>query len=830
MPNLRRIVSISFLTFFALMQTPKLRASAYDAHPKLVVLVVIDQFPGDSLESYRTGFTGRGFLLFLDHGAYFEDCYYDYANTETAPGQAALGTGAYSSGNGIASDSWWDLSRNKQHPVTSVEDERYHLIGLPANSPPAPGASPLNLRASTLGDSLRLATQGQAKVFGISLRDRAAILAAGYSANGAFWVDPASGSFITSSYYMTALPDWAVAFNSSGRAGQALQEAGGAGTANFLQNVGRSPAANSYELDFARALISGEQLGKNSVTDMLVISLSGSDLSGHQSGFDSPQEEQTGEIDDLDQQLDSFFTWLDKNIPGGLANVWIALSADHGISPVAGQAAILGLPAAEIDVKKLTANLNEAMNNKFSPGENIPYMLSQQTLPYLALNEPSFEVAGINEQEAEQAVQRALPAAFASLAPPAGATLAPPAAAAAPSQENEPSGSATAPAPASGASGSAPASPPGKAPVPAGGEAPAPAPEKPPASKTGPSAAAPAGGAAQKGPSQTTQKAPATATQPPSQQTQNQTAAPASSQGKETAGGAKGPETAGALAAGKAGAPTAGQAPPSAPQKAKPPAAGEAPSPGAKAGTPAAPPSEAAEKEAGQAAQKAPAAAPQNPTRQAPSAAQNQAPGAAPNQEKQTPGSAAAPETAGAPVQPPAPPPPVRFQPIPTLVRSYTRQQLASGELPPTDWGRLLAHSYSPNGGWYVMAIPAAFQAAALSQGTTNFSPWSYDRHVPLAFYGAPFTPGIYHGRVQPVDMAATLASLLGINQPSASIGEVLTQAIHRVPATPAARTPRRRREHEPARTTTASPRAGSSQTEKKAPAPAPAKKEPAPR
>jgi arylsulfatase A-like enzyme len=114
-------------------------------------------------------------------------------------------------------------------------------------------------------------------------------------------------------------------------------------------------------------------------------------------------------------------------------------------------------------------------------------------------------------------------------------------------------------------------------------------------------------------------------------------------------------------------------------------------------------------------------------------------------------------------------------------VHTYTREQLASGVLPPSEWGRLLAHSYSPSGGWYVMVIPAAYQMERLRAGTTHFSPWSYDQHVPLAFYGAPFTPGIYHGRVQPVDLAATLASLLGINQPSASVGKVLTQAIHTV-------------------------------------------------
>jgi hypothetical protein len=150
--------------------------------------------------------------------------------------------------------------------------------------------------------------------------------------------------------------------------------------------------------------------------------------------------------------------------------------------------------------------------------------------------------------------------------------------------------------------------------------------------------------------------------------------------------------------------------------------------------------------------------------------------------------------SAAAPVTPPAPPP-VRQPVIPAIVHTYTRDQLASGLLPPSEWGLLLAHSYTPNGGWYVMVIPEAYQMQTLSNGgTTHFSPWSYDRHVPLGFYGAPFTPGIYHGRVQPVDLAATLASLLGVNQPSASVGNVLTQAIHTVPSLPntrAARTPR---------------------------------------
>src|ERR1700723_570946 len=116
---------------------PVVPSSAYNDHPKLAIILVIDQFRGDYLDRWRADFKGKGFDLFLEHGAYFPDCYYDYANTKTAPGHATIGTGAYSDGHGISSNDWWDLSRNQQRPVSSVEDERYKMVGLPASNIPA---------------------------------------------------------------------------------------------------------------------------------------------------------------------------------------------------------------------------------------------------------------------------------------------------------------------------------------------------------------------------------------------------------------------------------------------------------------------------------------------------------------------------------------------------------------------------------------------------------------------------------------------------------------------------------------------------------------------
>jgi predicted AlkP superfamily pyrophosphatase or phosphodiesterase len=565
---------LSILLLMLGLVPPQARAAAYDAHPKLVVVIVIDQFRGDYLDRYRADFKPNGFRLFEDKGAVFTDCYYDYANTTTAPGHATIATGAYSDGHGISDNQWWDLDRNTKRPVSSVEDDRYVEIGDAAtcSSKDCTGASPRNLMASSVGDELRLATEGQAKVFGVSLKDRAAILASGSTANGAFWIDPVSGHFVTSSFYMTALPQWAKDFNSSDEPQQAITAAGLTSASNFYEQVGQTPAANTYELDFAKALIQGEQLGKHNVTDLLMVSLSANDIEGHRFGPDSPQEHQM--VDALDADLDSFFTWLDKYLDGGLGNAVIALTADHGVAPTVQVASTLGLPAANIRMDALIANLNEAINAKFSPGDKIAYVLPHQSLPYLSLDSTRFDRAGVNEQEAEEAVRDAFPAALAKLA---GVAF-----------------------------------------------------QKQPASPK--------------------------ATMPDSM---------------------------------------------------------------------------------------------------TPAGAGNAAPASA----------AAAPHRDAAP---------------PTLAHIYTRVQLAKGEYPNSEFGQLLAHSYSRNGGWYVMAILEAFQMdVADPTHTTHYSPYSYDRHVPLAFYGAPFAHGTYHTRVAPVDLAATLASLLGIDQPSSSVGRVLTLALH---------------------------------------------------
>ncbi len=284
------------LAVLILLPVPANFASAYNAHPKLVVVIVIDQFRGDYLERYHDQFAEGGFRLLLDHGANFTDCNYDYANTRTAPGHATLFTGAYSNGHGIAANEWWDPKKKRM--VTSVEDDDTRLVGMPADQvrdqvkpdqvKDKAGASPHNLLADTLGDELKLATQGKARVFSLSLKDRAAILPGGFAADAAYWIDAKSGAWITSTYYRPDLPKWAQEFNSANRAAKywdrdwkstdgavlrstAHRKNKDGSEAGFSDVVGSTPFANEYELEFAKELVVYEKLGTGEATDLLTI-------------------------------------------------------------------------------------------------------------------------------------------------------------------------------------------------------------------------------------------------------------------------------------------------------------------------------------------------------------------------------------------------------------------------------------------------------------------------------------------------------------------------------------------------------------------------------
>ncbi|HJW98765.1 MAG TPA: alkaline phosphatase family protein [Terriglobales bacterium] len=419
---------LPFLLIFCLLSHAF--PSAYQNRPKLIVVIIIDQFRADYLERYYDRFGEGGFRLLMDHGANFSDCHYDYANTHTAPGHATLFTGAYSDGHGIGGNEWWDPALRKV--VTSVEDSRYQTLK-PGGSNET-GVSPHNLLADTIGDELRLATAGKSRVFGISFKDRAAVLPAGYSGNAAYWIDHDDGGWETSSYYMKSLPQWVVSFVASGPTkkylnrewngadGSVLDTTAPATNAagqpvGFYDLVGKTPFANDYEFDFAKELIRQEKLGGGPTTDLLSISLSANDILGHRVGPDSPKMAAMAVA--LDRQFADFFAFLQQQL--GKENVWVALSADHGIAPVVEQAQAIHVPASRLDSAGMAQQINLKLAQRFpqftggprclrpedarrTHRENTPDFVAAMSWPIAYLCKDDFDALKIGEAEAEQMV------------------------------------------------------------------------------------------------------------------------------------------------------------------------------------------------------------------------------------------------------------------------------------------------------------------------------------------------------------------------------------------------------------------------------------------
>ncbi|MGI4749078.1 MAG: alkaline phosphatase PafA [Janthinobacterium lividum] len=350
------LLCASFATTSFAQKKTSVTASTSLPRPKLMIGLVVDQMRWDYLYRYYDRYQSGGFKRMLNEGFSCENTLIDYIPTVTAAGHTCIYTGSVPAIHGIAGNDFIIQATGKS--IYCTEDSTVKTVGSSSN---AGEMSPRNLLASTVTDELRLATNFRSKVIGIALKDRGGILPAGHTANAAYWFDDVSGNWITSTYYMKDLPQWVKNFNDQKLAQKYLKqdwntlypiqtylqseadnnkhEGAFPGTATptfpvktsvmMTKGVGSirtTPYGNSLTLDLAKAAVENEQLGKNTVTDFLAVSLSSTDYIGHQFGPNSVEVEDT--YLRLDRDLASFFTYLDTKV--GKGNYTVFLSADHG--------------------------------------------------------------------------------------------------------------------------------------------------------------------------------------------------------------------------------------------------------------------------------------------------------------------------------------------------------------------------------------------------------------------------------------------------------------------------------------------------------------------
>ena len=414
--------------------------------PKLILQITVDQLRGDMPRSVFDRLGKGGFRYLYEKGIVYENAHHRHANTETVVGHATLATGADPADHGMIGNIWFDKELNRV--VYNIEDDRYPLIGegggVDKNAELDPtqklagtdGRSPTAILTTTFSDELALRTNGQAKIFGVSVKDRGAVTMAGH-AGKAFWFSKAKGEFISSTYYYDAYPQWVNAWNQkkvplayAGTNWELMKDKskytygdfddmpyetnlpgygvvfphpfGKADGKMFTTLLTCSPAGDELCLKFAEELVVKEDLGKDDIPDYLSISFSSTDYVGHIFGPSSLESEDN--LLRLDRTLSELFAFIDKQV--GLKNTLIVLSADHGAAAVPAQLNAFGIDAQYFAPDKLDKEKAiENIKSKYGIAEEL---ISGFNHPYIYLNNEIIRKHKLDVNEVSRAIAEEL--------------------------------------------------------------------------------------------------------------------------------------------------------------------------------------------------------------------------------------------------------------------------------------------------------------------------------------------------------------------------------------------------------------------------------------
>ena len=403
------------------------------AQPKLVVVLVVDGLPQEQVTRYRDQFGQGGLRRLIEQGAWFSDAHQAHGITVTAIGHSAVLSGAYPYQHGVIGNNWIDPVTRQS--VYCTEDSAHKYIG--EETKPDDGTSPAKLRVTTLGDELRYGTGSQAKVITVSGKDRGAILLAGKTGTAYMYMEK-TGNFASSTYYMQQHPQWVQRYQAgkpqdryygkswtplladSAYANDARDDIvparpgarntfpfsyysdSGSLDADYYSRLKSGPFLDELTLEFARAAVDGEQLGRNpaGVPDILGVSLSAHDYVNHAYGPESRMSHD--HLQRLDRMLAGFFADLDKKV--GMDNVLVVLTADHGFANVPEFNETRGIPAKRIDGAQLVANLNQHLAGALG----VDKLVTTHSLPNIYLDYALAEKNGIGRVKLEDEASRFL--------------------------------------------------------------------------------------------------------------------------------------------------------------------------------------------------------------------------------------------------------------------------------------------------------------------------------------------------------------------------------------------------------------------------------------
>ncbi len=403
--------------------------------PRLVIGIVVEQLKFDQLEKYREKLGDNGIKKLINEGTYFKNASFDYMLTQSAPGHATISTGTEPSFHGITSDNWYLPLRNEL--IYCTRDIDVNPVG---GSFESGLNSPVNLQASTFSDELEMATNQRAKVFGIGLKDNSAILSTGHSADGVFWFDNTTGTWMTSTYYNDSLPGWVMDFNAMNYAESYLNDVwnlfrplndyagclsdsnkfeAGFNSLNYFPYdlkklrgkvilsprndfalLRETPFGNSLTTSFAIRLIEKEKLGKDDITDYLSICYAATDNIGHRFGPSSV--EMADAILRLDNDIKNLLSYVNDSV--GKKNVLIYFTSAHGVSEIPAVLQSYRIPAGYFRQDQALQLMRSYLNAVYGEGDWVKGYSERQVY----LNRTLIEDARIPLEDVQKKVARFL--------------------------------------------------------------------------------------------------------------------------------------------------------------------------------------------------------------------------------------------------------------------------------------------------------------------------------------------------------------------------------------------------------------------------------------
>lgn len=320
----------SQLFILAMLSGASLQAQQVSTMPRLVVGITIEHLRQDYIERYAPLFGEDGFNQLLSQGLVYDHATYSFTPVNNESAITAIVTGATPRYNGIVDNQW--LDRKTLRPVSSIDDEKTVY-------------SPSKIATSTVGDELKIATDGKAIVYSVAAQDADAIMAGGHAADGAFWWNSLRNQWATSAYYPSASYKWITAYNK-------------------IQATSTAPqvSANESVCKLAVECAENHLMGNDDITDLLMVTLNADPPSGSQTT--------TAEIyKQLDSQIASLISGLGKL--SGKGRVLFVLAGTGPAEDPNEQYRRYRVPTGKIDIGRTVSLLNMYLSAIYGQGKYI---------------------------------------------------------------------------------------------------------------------------------------------------------------------------------------------------------------------------------------------------------------------------------------------------------------------------------------------------------------------------------------------------------------------------------------------------------------------------